>query len=442
MEVQHLVLVKTQVKTREVILDANASPSTTAGTIFYDSTAKTAAVQTGVASVINQLGQEHHVQVYNDSGVELANGTPVYISGIDATTGLMEVTKADASVSATSKETVGLVTATIANGASGMVTQFGIVRDIDTSALAAGSEVYLSETTGTLTTTRPYAPAKVVSLGHCLVSDASVGQIQVHVHYFNRPLANKSYSFVSPQVTSGTFYIGGYYRAPAADVTLTQGSLTQTYGGASHPYAAHAFIVGAGGATIDDGDVGIKVTGTSITDAGVRTTSDEEILSANISEIETDEYIETSKKWLGQVTFTLYDAVGTPATYTTDLNYGLCKYEDFGNRDFTLTDIECVGLAGANDAGFELYVIKHDTTGWTYSPGSFVPGSTPIYSMAIDHSTDIDLDNGDQFAWKRAGLSTFISGSTHEGIVIRIDTAANSAIDSLDFHVGGEIETF
>jgi len=434
--------IKTQVQTKEVILTTNASPSTTAGTMYYDSTAKTVAVQTGVPDVINQLGQELHYQVYNDSGGEITNGTPVYASGIDAGTGLIEIEETNADSFYTSASTIGLVTEDIANGAVGMVTTFGIVRDIDTSGLVVSGAVYLDSSTGGLTKTKPLHPNELVIMGTVLVSDGSAGEIHVAVNRLQRGFVAKSYSFTSNGVSSGIYYVAGFYDAPVADVTLTQASKTQAYGDANNPYAAHGFIVGKGGASVDIGDVGIKVVGTSITDAGVRTTSDEEILSDNITEIEADEYLETSKKWIGAISFELYDASGSPTTYTMDCNYGFCKYEDFGNVDFTLAGIEAVGVSGATDGDFDLEVIHHTDAGWTYHASAFVPGGASLAKMSTTHSTESDLASGENFAWKIVGQNDFVEGSASEGVLVKITTGQNATIQAMDMHLGAKIETF
>ena len=147
-------------------------------------------------------------------------------------------------------------------------------------------------------------------------------------------------------------------------------------------------------------------------------------------------YYETIKKWLGAITFTLTETVGNPTAYTINFNYGFSKYEDFGNQDFTVNDIECVGLAGAADTGFNLRLYHHNSTGWTYASTGFVPGGTSLGDMNTDHSTEQNVANGSPFAWKRVDLNTDINGDNGEGLVLEITTAANRAIESMDVHIG------
>lgn len=248
-----------------------------------------------------------------------------------------------------------------------------------------------------------------------------------------RPYAIKSYTFVAKPNASGEWYQSGFYNAPAADTTLTiGGAVTQTHGGADVPYAAHAFAVasGAGGT-----DLVLTVSGTSINDLGVRMTSDSQVIVADTDQATTDQYFETPKKWLGTVTFTL---TGTAGAFT--FNYGYAKYDDFGNRNFTVTDFESVGLANTNDVGFNIELLHHKATGWTYSAAAFQPGALPaLVDMNILHSTEKDIDAGEPFGIKRAGLSITVAGNLAEGVLSRVTTGANNSIACMDIHIGASI---
>ena len=252
---------------------------------------------------------------------------------------------------------------------------------------------------------------------------------------------SRDYHFSSPSGSSGTFYAGGWYDAPAADANLTQAGATQTLGTANGAYGAHAFAVCAAVGTSDKsaGAVELEVSGTSITDAGVRTTSDTEVIIADIegASVVQDAYFETTKKWIGQVTYTLKNnGSGNASTFALDFNYGLAKYEDFGNRDFTIRSLEMTGRAGANDSGFGVTLYHHDTAGWTYSAAAFVPGGTVISTLASVYVTEDQLVNGDPFAAKLTGLSEAIEGSGMEGVVFKITTGANNAVDQMNIHLG------
>jgi hypothetical protein len=235
-------------------------------------------------------------------------------------------------------------------------------------------------------------------------------------------------------------YAAGFYDYSVSDPALNQGNLTQSFGGANVTHASHAFIVTSGAGSVDTGVVGIKVTGTTITDAGVRATGQEEVLLADITAATTDGYYETTKKWLGSVVFTLYTVSGSPTTYNLAINYGLTKYEDWGNNDFSVTDIEAVGFAGAADNDFDIKLLHHKTTGWSYNNGAFTPiiAANTIASLVGDHSTDDKLAASKNFAWKRTGLSTAITGSGSEGVILFISSTANNAVEYCNMHIGVE----
>ena len=102
---------------------------------------------------------------------------------------------------------------------------------------------------------------------------------------------------------------------------------------------------------------------------GVRTPADSEVIIADCTAESTNDYTETSKKWIGQITYTLSSSGGGTFDYT--FNYGLCKYEDFSNTKVTITSFEIVGEGNTADATFNVTLMKHTTTGWTYSAAAF-----------------------------------------------------------------------
>lgn len=229
--------------------------------------------------------------------------------------------------------------------------------------------------------------------------------------------------------SSGIHYYAGFYQAPAAAVTLTiGGTVTQVYGTANIALGAHAFCVasGAGGT-----DLVLTVSGTSITEEGVRTPGDSEILVADTDQATTNQYFETSKFWLGQITYTL---TGTAGSFT--FNYGFAKYDDFSNRDFTITDFQVIGQGAASETALDIQLLHHKFTGWTYSAGAFVPGTGFVVSLANDYSTDDNLANNISFAYKRTNLSTFVNGAASEGLLVKFSTATNNSISSATIEVG------
>jgi len=120
------------------------------------------------------------VQVRNTTGATLTKGTVVYING--ATGQLPTVAKAIASGDATSAQTLGMITADLANNANGNVTVIGLITGVDTSAYTDGQQLYLSGTTaGAVTTTKPVAPIHMVYVGVVEHAHPSQGKIFVKV---------------------------------------------------------------------------------------------------------------------------------------------------------------------------------------------------------------------------------------------------------------------
>jgi hypothetical protein len=186
--------------------------------------------------------------------------------------------------------------------------------------------------------------------------------------------------------------------------------------------------------------VGLKVTGASISDAGVLNATDEQILTADITAGAVDTYYETLKKWVGTVSFEFYTVSGSPTTYSLSFNYGFAKYEDLGNLDFTVTALEVVGTAGAADALFTMDLLHHTTTGWTYSAAAFVPGDGVIASFNDDLAPYDALSGGDEFAWKRTNINQFVQGSVIEGILFKIYASKQNSVTSMDLHISGVVE--
>lgn len=246
--------------------------------------------------------------------------------------------------------------------------------------------------------------------------------------------ATRSYTFISRAAATGINYIGGFYNAPASATTLNQASNSFTYGTANVSYAAHFFIVASGAGTTNGSNLQMTVTGTSVSDDGSINVSDSEVILLNGTTSVTNQYYETVKKWLGQVTVTLSSLSATTYSYT--FNYGFAKYDDLGNKDFTIEDFEVTGLANTNDSDIDVQLLKHSDTGWIYSNSSFIPGSVIICSLKNDHTPNNHIVAGSQFAYKRTDISQFIEGADSEGFMVRVVTSVNNAITYLNAHVG------
>jgi hypothetical protein len=119
-------------------------------------------------------------QVRNTTGATLTKGTVVYISG--ATGQISTVSKAIATGDATSAQTLGMITANLANNTNGYVTVFGLLTNMDTSAYTDGAQLYLSGTVaGAVTATKPSAPIHLVYVAVVEYAHPTQGKLLVKV---------------------------------------------------------------------------------------------------------------------------------------------------------------------------------------------------------------------------------------------------------------------
>lgn len=140
-------------------------PAHAAGNVYWDEDDQTLLVNMGHPDVSLSLGQEEYLRGFNNTGSPLPNGTVVYVNGTQGNR--PSIAKADASTEATNYA-IGVVThtiGTIGDDRYGYVTTVGIVRGIDTSGWTPGVPLWLSETAGEMTQTRPDAPAHAVYIG-------------------------------------------------------------------------------------------------------------------------------------------------------------------------------------------------------------------------------------------------------------------------------------
>lgn len=156
------------------------------GQVCWSDDDKTLAVGMPGGEVVGQMFQEMYIpgRVKNETGGTLLNGTVVFINGTSG--GKFTVTKADASTEELSETTIGVVTEDIAHNGLGHVTTFGLVRGsvaqpIDTSGMTPGDDLYLSETAGEWTDSKPASPAHATKVGTVGTISATVGTILVHV---------------------------------------------------------------------------------------------------------------------------------------------------------------------------------------------------------------------------------------------------------------------
>jgi hypothetical protein len=143
--------------------------------------------------------------VRNNTGATLAKGTVVYINGSVGQNST--VAKAIANSDATSAQTLGLMTANLANNATGYVTIIGLLTNMDTSAFTDGQQLYLSPTTaGTFTATKPYAPQHLVYVAVVEHAHPTQGKLFVKVQNGYEMDELHDVSAQNPANNDGLFY--------------------------------------------------------------------------------------------------------------------------------------------------------------------------------------------------------------------------------------------
>ena len=121
------------------------------------------------------------ITVRNETGVTLAKGSAVRISGASGNKPLISLAQANAY---STTEVIGVLAAPIANNAEGTAIVYGEISDINTSGLTAGLPVYLSPTVaGGLTATEPDPPNFQVQIGFCEVVNNNNGKIVVAIRH-------------------------------------------------------------------------------------------------------------------------------------------------------------------------------------------------------------------------------------------------------------------
>ena len=132
--------------------------------------------------VVQQIGFETFMRVTNDTGVTIPNGTVVGFAGVN---GEIKVAPYIADGSVPEVYFVGLTTFDMVDGATGPITIYGKVREIDTTGPGAetwlaGDILYASPSVaGQLTKVRPTAPDAVLVVAAVLKVGTTDGEILV-----------------------------------------------------------------------------------------------------------------------------------------------------------------------------------------------------------------------------------------------------------------------
>ena len=152
-------------------------PAHIEGQQYYDSDRQSMIIQGPYTGVDVRVGHGMHTHVINNTGATIEKGMACRHNGVDIL-GNVQVTKAlaDSFVNAI---IFGVASGDILDGEQGAITTFGEIESLDTSAVASGVPLYLSDTVpGTWTAT---APDIVSRVGGATVADATTGVLFVSI---------------------------------------------------------------------------------------------------------------------------------------------------------------------------------------------------------------------------------------------------------------------
>ena len=208
---------------------------TTVGTFYWDP-------QDGVPTVVlangvkMQVGKEQFIDGLNKTGTTISNGEVVFVSGAQGNR--MTVAPYDADDYSNGHKLIGLATEDVSNNATGNITTFGLVRDLDTSAYTEGDEVFVDTTAGALTTVEPSFGTGRWHAGIVVKSHVTQGEIFVNVHedkYMFGDVDGGNYSGFESDgtlvakgdaITYRDEYVGGQYFTPQGSSAPDQVNVT------------------------------------------------------------------------------------------------------------------------------------------------------------------------------------------------------------------------
>ena len=168
------------------------------------------------------------VDVRNETGATIAKGEAVYISGHSGNKILIGLADADVSGK---YPAIGLASGAINHNSDGKVTVYGVLAGINTSTYNVGDALYLSDTAGALTKTRPTASDDAVqNIGKVARSDSN-GIIIVSGSGRANDIPNLANTYVFIGGASGNEYraltAADIVSGTFADARISQSSVTQ-----------------------------------------------------------------------------------------------------------------------------------------------------------------------------------------------------------------------
>lgn len=347
---------------------------TATGSMFWDDGNKSPSIILD-ADVTLQLGQEQLVLVYNGTGSTITNGSVVAVTGAQGQR--PSVVLADADSESLSANTLGIATEDIANGAEGFVTTFGMIRGINTSAFSAGAPIYLSQTAGQFTATRPSAPAHTVILGWVIFVNASSGEVFVNIN--NGWELDELHNVLITSPASGNTLIYDASVGVWKNANLTDGT-------------GITITEGAGSITIANSGVTSAVAGTGISVSGatgaVTITNSDRGSSQNI--FKTVAVAGQSNIVAANNNDTLTFAGGTGITITTNATTDTVTIAAINNG--TVTSVGMTVPTGLSVSGSP--ITSSGTLAITYASGYSIPTTASQTNWDTAYTDRLKWDGG------------------------------------------------
>ena len=233
-------------------------PSPTGGTLYFDSNENALSYKpvTNQNDVTVNIGQESLIRIYNDTGDIIRNGQVLHITG--AVSGVPTVTLANASklgnnFTESLAQSSGVATHDIPYTEYGFMTNFGIVRDLNTTGFTVGQELFLSDTIDGGITSDPNSieyTSRISTIGWCLSSDPINGKIYVKIENEN-PLQSLTQQelniLVGNTISTGVYSYTGMTKASSTTVNVSpmRGWLVyNTYEYSTNPLVLNIYYTG------------------------------------------------------------------------------------------------------------------------------------------------------------------------------------------------------
>jgi hypothetical protein len=146
--------------------------------MFYDGDKKVLKFYNDIPDVALDIGEENWVRIVNKTGSTISNGQVVYINGAQGNRPSVDL--ADKNSPITAESTIGMATHDIANNAEGLITTFGLVRNVNTNGYTNGDTLWVN-TNGSYTNVKPLVPIHAVRVGYVVVAHQTQGIVLVSV---------------------------------------------------------------------------------------------------------------------------------------------------------------------------------------------------------------------------------------------------------------------